>query len=62
MSKEVFPRLERGHMIEVARMVKGRPSYVWVQGWVIRYSETRTSMEMRYQEARTVLAAYKEES
>lgn len=53
--KEQFPRLERGPLIEVSAPRRGRPGYQWVQGWIVRYSESRVSMPMRYNEARGVL-------
>lgn len=55
-----FPRIERGPMIEVPRPIKGRPSYAWVQGWIVRYSPDRVSMPVRLSEARAMLQEARE--
>lgn len=46
--------IERGPLIEVGRPRRGRPSYAWVQGWIVRYSATLTSIPMRYREAQAL--------
>lgn len=50
-----YPRAERACAIEVPRVTRGRPGYRWVQGWRIRYSETRVSEPMRRSEAAQML-------
>lgn len=51
MIEDNYPRLERGPMIEVPRPRNGKPSYAWVQGWIVKYSETRESVPCTYHEA-----------
>ena len=46
--------IERGPLIEVGRPRNGRPGYAWVQGWVVRYSATCTSIPLRYNDARNL--------
>lgn len=57
---QTYPRIERACNIEVPRPRDGRPAYAWVQGWAVRYSESRVSTPMRRNEAREVLMAEKE--
>lgn len=58
-----FPILERAHYnLEVPCTVKGRPSYRWVEGWIVRYSETRVSLGMPRNEALYELARAKREA
>lgn len=52
---EKYPRLERGPKIEVPRLCNGRPGYKWVEGWIVKYSETRESVPCTYHEARDLL-------
>ncbi len=50
-----YPRIERGPLIEVPRLCKGRPGYAWVEGWIVKYSETRQSIPYQLAEARALL-------
>lgn len=51
-----YPMIERACMLEIPRPKNGRPSYVWVQGWKVRYSADRESMPLRLADARALLA------
>lgn len=51
-----FPRIERSCLIEVPN--PRRIGYVWVQGWIVRYSPSRTSIPMRLHEARGVISEF----
>lgn len=55
MNKPTYPILERGPDIEVPRPRNGRPGYAWVSGWVVRYSETRTSAPTTLKDARHLM-------
>lgn len=57
-----FPILERGCRIEIPAPRNGRPGYRWVEGWTVRYSETRVSLPMRRNEALEELARAKRET
>lgn len=57
--KNTYPRLERGPMIEVPSPRNGRPGYRWVDGWIVRFSESRTSTPVTLKEAREWLQAAK---
>ena len=50
-----YPRLEKNGEVEVPRLRKGRPGYVWVQGWSVHYSPTRVSTPEPYAAARGAL-------
>lgn len=50
-----YPRLERGPLIEIPKLVNGRPSYKWVQGWIVKYSEMRESTPEKYNDAKQLL-------
>lgn len=54
--KTTFPRLERAGLVEVPKLVNGRPSYVWKQGWCVKYSEARESTPETYANAIALLA------
>ncbi|QOR55740.1 MAG: hypothetical protein YHS30scaffold667_36 [Phage 65_10] len=55
-----YPLLERSTDVEVPSPRRGRPSYRWVTGWVVRYSESRVSTPMRYREAQILLRQVRE--
>lgn len=59
---EKFPILERACDLEIPCPKNGRPGYRWVQGWIVRYSETRASLPMRRNEALGELARAKREA
>lgn len=62
MSEREYPRLERACLIEVSKPRNGRPGFAWVQGWKVRYSETRESVPMRLSDARALLCDAREAS
>lgn len=51
----MYPRLVRDSRIEIPCLVRGRPSYRWVQGWAVEYSATRKSTPERLDDARYLL-------
>ena len=50
-----YPFIAEGCKLEIPRPRNGRPSYVWVRGWVVCYSDSRQSCEMRLNDARGLL-------
>jgi hypothetical protein len=52
---KTYPCMERDCMIEVGAPRRGRPSYRWVQGWVVHYAPGRRSIPLRYNDARNEL-------
>jgi len=60
MKQAKYPRMEKYCDIEIPYCRNGRPGYKWVQGWIIRYSESRISTPVRYHEALDMLNAPEE--
>lgn len=48
--------------VEVGSPRNGRPGYRWVQGWIVVFSDTRTSQPERYRDAQDTLRWAKEQA